>query len=98
LVGRGHQDPAQVGHGDQRESGEVEPVGIAVRRCIQVGAGAGDHVDPADVELGAGRVVVARRFAAEVVSDLGSRQPGIGRHPVVDDVAEVDKCPCHDRV
>ena len=42
-------------------SAEVAAVGEAVERRVEVGAGVGDHVDAADLELGARRVALAGR-------------------------------------
>src|SRR5690606_14136917 len=49
------------------------------------------YFDPADVELGARLVVVARLLPAQMVGNPGPGQPRIGDHPIGDDVTEVDE-------
>ena len=85
---------------DRRASRGARParsgaVGEAVGRRIDVGAGVGDHLDPADLELGALRVALARRLAAEVVGDDRRRQTRIGHQAVFHRVAEVDEAGAH---
>src|SRR5262249_30728782 len=53
------------------------------------GSGVGDHLDPADVELGARGVVRAGLLPAEVVADERGRQTLVGDHAVLDNVADV---------
>ena len=57
--GRRTTSPA-VGERVERQLGEILAVGVAVERRIEVGAGVGDHVDPADLEARA-LVVIGRR-------------------------------------
>ena len=45
------EDAGHGGHPGQVEAGEVVAVGEAVERRVEVGAGVGDHVDAADLEL-----------------------------------------------
>ena len=75
----------------QRQFGEVLAVGEAVERRVEVGAGVGDHLDLADVELGAGGVDLPRRFARQEVAHERGGQPLVGHHPAFDDVAHVDQ-------
>jgi len=41
-------------HRLQRDVGEIVAVGETMERCVQVGTGVGDHLDAADLDLGAG--------------------------------------------
>jgi hypothetical protein len=75
----------------ERETGEVVALREPVRRPVEVGAGVGDQADAADGELGALGVMGTRRSEREVVGDLRTREPGVGRHLVFDGVAEVDE-------
>ncbi len=52
-------DPGQVRQRFEPQAGEILAVGVAVERAVEIGAGVGDHVDPADLEARA--VVVVRR-------------------------------------
>jgi hypothetical protein len=62
-----------------------------VERRVEVGTGVGHHLDPADVELGARRVVRAGCLAAEVVADDRRRQAAVGDEAVFYGVADVDE-------
>ena len=57
------------GHASEVEAGEVVAVGEAVERSVEVGAGVGDHVDPADLELGPLGVALTGCLPTEVVAD-----------------------------
>ena len=61
--------PFHVGQPIQGKLAQILAVGIAVKGRIEVGAGVGDHVDPADVELRARRIDGARLRAAQVIAD-----------------------------
>src|SRR6476659_11316812 len=57
---------------------------------VHVGSGVGDHVDPADLE---GRAVVKVRGAAfplPEVADVRAGKALVGRHAMLDHMAEVD--------
>ena len=75
----------------QPEPGEVDAVGVAVEGRIEVGAGVGDHLDLADVELGAGCVSLARGLAGEVIADDRRGQAFVGNETVFDGMAEIDE-------
>jgi hypothetical protein len=79
------------GDGVEGQVGEVPPVGEAVERGVEVGAGVADHRDRADVELGAGGIALPRRLPIQVRADGRAGQPGVGDHPVADRMAEVDR-------
>jgi hypothetical protein len=71
-------------------------VGEAVERGVEVGAGVGHHVDPADLELVAGRVARPGACPGQVVADDRAGQPGVGDGPVGEDVAAGRRL-CHVR-
>ena len=75
----------------QRQRRQILPVGVAVERRVEVGAGVRHHLDLADLELDAGRVPPARGLPAQEVADDRPRQAGVGRHAVLDGVAEIDE-------
>jgi hypothetical protein len=52
-------DAVKVGQRSQRQSGHVLTVGIPMAGAVHIGAGVGDHLYLADVELRAGRIVGA---------------------------------------
>ena len=54
---------------------------------IQIGAGIRDHLDFADLEFGSGRVVLPRRFPAQVVADDGCGKAFVGYEAVGDGMA-----------
>jgi hypothetical protein len=87
------EQPGQVRQPRQRQPGEIGPVLEAVRRGVEVGPGVGHHRDPSDVELGALGVGLPRRGPAQVVGDLGRRQPRVRDHPVVDLMTQLDQHP-----
>src|SRR5439155_12277419 len=69
---------------------QVRAVGIAVEWRIDIGAGVGDHVDAPDLE-GRGVVVVrSGAFTLPKVADVWTRQAPVGRHAMLDHMAEVD--------
>src|SRR5258708_2025386 len=72
-VGRDH-DAFQVRQALQGEFRQVLAVGVTVERRVEVGAGVGDHLDLADLELGARSVVRAGLHPAEEVADERGRQ------------------------
>jgi hypothetical protein len=71
--------------------GEVDAFRVAVEGHVDVGAGVRDELDASDLELRTLRVVRAALLAREEVADDRSWQPGVGRHPVRNDVAQVDE-------
>jgi len=77
--------------GLQWELGQALAGSEAVKRGVHVRSGISDHIDPPDLELRARCIVLARLLAADVVTDDGSWQAGIGHESVVDLVAEVDE-------
>ena len=50
-----NDQPGKAGELLQREPGKVRAVGVAVERRVEIGAGVGDHVDPADLEASSRR-------------------------------------------
>ena len=42
--------PFKVGQRFQRQLGQILAIGVAMERAVDIGAGVGDHVDPADLE------------------------------------------------
>ncbi len=75
----------------QRQFRQVEAVREAMKWGVEVRPGVRDHIDAADVELGAGRVHLPRRFAREEVAHERRGQPLVRHHPALDDVAHVDQ-------
>lgn len=74
----------------QPDPGEIVAVRVAMEGHVQVGAGVGHHVDPADLE---GRAVIVEGgggLARPIVADRGRRQAFVGDHAAFDQVAEVD--------
>jgi hypothetical protein len=86
-------DRVEVGKPLERELGEVDAVGEAMKRAVDVGARLRAHVDAPDLKLRSGRVVRAALLAAEEVAHGRGRQAGVGDHPVLDDMAEIDPGP-----
>ena len=86
-----NSDARQACQAIEWHGGEVGTTLPAVCRRIQVGAGVGDHLDSADVELGSRRVVSPGIFERYVVGDDGTGEPGVGDHPVLDDVAQIEQ-------
>src|SRR5215510_7924492 len=66
---RADHDTRKVGQGLEREPREVATIRVAVKRAVEVRAGVRDHVDPPDVELGAGGEVAPGLLAGPVVAD-----------------------------
>src|SRR5579864_693163 len=62
-----------------------------MERAVEVGAGIGDEIDATDLEGGSGRVATARVLPTQVIADVGRGEAGIGNHPVLDDVAQIDE-------
>src|SRR5919204_68490 len=88
---RAHDHRRPAGQRLERLAGEVVPVCEAVKRRVDIRAGVGDELDPADLELGARRVAVAARLPREEVADDRPGQAGVGRHAVDDGVGELDQ-------
>ena len=62
-----------------------------MERAVDIGAGVGDHVDPADLEGRAVIVIGRRRLARPKVADMRPGQALVGGHALLDHVAEVDE-------
>jgi len=62
-----------------------------VERRVEVGAGVRNHLDLADVELGARSVMRPGLLPAEEIADEGCRQILVGNHAVFDDMANIDQ-------
>jgi hypothetical protein len=58
---------------------------------IEIGAGIGDHVDPADLEGRAVVVEIGAPLTRPIVADMGPGQALVGDHPRFYSVAEVDE-------
>ena len=86
-------DGGEPGHLLEGQLGEVVAVGVAMERDVDVRAGVRADLDHPDVERRPGGVDRLGRLAREVGADHRRRQARVGRHPVGDDVAEVDE-PC----
>src|SRR5690606_33020648 len=71
--------------------GQIEAVAEAMEGSVEVGAGVGDHVDAADLELGSFRVVAAGLLAGQVVGDHGPGESRVGDHSRLDGMGEVDQ-------
>ena len=91
AVVHANEDAIEVGKGGQIDLRQVLAIRVAVEGTIDVGAGVGDHLDLADLELGAGSIALAQLLAAEVVADDGRGQALVGDQAIVDRVAEVDQ-------
>src|SRR4051794_11663251 len=61
-----------------------------MERAVDVGAGVRDHVDAADLERGSVVVVAGRTLALPEIADVRPGQPFVGRHAMLDHMAEVD--------
>src|SRR5215470_11713158 len=70
---------------------QVDSISVTVEGRVEVRAGVGHHLDLAYVKLGARRVELARRFAAQVVADDRRGQAFVGHETVLDGVAEIDQ-------
>ncbi len=86
-----HDQPVEIGDALQGQPCQVDAVAVAVEGRVDVGAGIGDHRDPADLELDARRVVGAAGLPAQVIADLRPRQPRIGGHALVDGMREINQ-------
>jgi hypothetical protein len=75
----------------QGECREVVSIAVAVGWCVQIRARVADHLDASDGELGTFGVHGRRLLEAEVFVDQWSWQAGVGDHPVLDDVAQIDQ-------
>ena len=64
---------------------------------VHISAGFRDHLDLADLELGAGCIARPRLFAAEIIADDGGGQALVGDQSVIDDMAQVDVPRFNDR-
>ena len=84
-------DGLQIGQRLERQLRQVLAVGVAVERRVDVGAGVGHHLDLADLELDPGGVARARGLPAQEVADDRPREAGVGRHAVLDGVAEIQE-------
>ena len=76
-------DPGQSRRAIEREAGKVLAIGIAVERAVEIGAGVGDHVDPADLEGRAVVVIGGRSLALPEVADVRPGQALVGRHAML---------------
>ncbi len=94
LRGPAHDRQRQVGEPLEGEAGQVDAVLVEVPRAVEVRPGVRHHVDAADVERRAAAEPFTGLFTADVGGDVRRRQPGVGRHPGDDVVAEVDEL-CH---
>ena len=84
-------DGRQEGALLEGQPAEVVAVAVPVAGGVEVGPGVGDHLDPADGELGALGVHLVRVLEGQVVRDHRRGQAGVGDQPVGDGVAEVDE-------
>ena len=81
----------QIGERRQLQLRKVLPVFIPVKRTIEISSRISHHLDLADVKLGAGRVMLARLFTAEIITDDWRRQAFISNQAVLDRVTEIDE-------
>ena len=65
---------------------------VTMEGTVQIGARVGDHLNLADVELGAWGVMLTRLLATEVVADDGRGQTFVSDHAVFNGMAEVEQC------
>ena len=86
-------DRVEVGKPVERELGEVDPVGVAVERAVDVGPGVGAERDHADLELRSRRVDRAAALTGQVVAHDRRGEPWVGGHPVLDRVTQIDPGP-----
>ncbi len=82
--------PRPAGQLFQWQLRQVLAICIAVKRSIGVRHGIGNHFNLADLELGAGSVVLRRFFPAQEVADQRRGGP-VGNHARFDHMAEIDK-------
>ena len=73
------------------QTGDIGAIGVAVEGRVEIGAGIGDHVDPADLEAGAVVIIGGRRLALPKIANVRPRQALIGGHARLDQVTEVDE-------
>jgi hypothetical protein len=92
-----HDDRGQIDEAFQRRLAQIFPVGIAMKRAVDVGAGVRHHLDPPDLKLGAVGVVLPRGLATQKVADDGAGQTFESNEAIVNGMAEVDVSP-HDRL
>src|SRR5438552_4038546 len=98
AVGSADHDSFQISHGLERVVPDILPAVVAVKRGIDVCPRVREHLDLADLEGGAGSVAAARRVARQPIADRGGGETGVGDHPVLDGVAEIDQArarACH---
>ena len=88
--GRRTTMPGKSASDGKRQVGEVGALGIAMERRIEIGAGIRDHVDPADLEGRSVVVIGGRAFALPEIADVRAGQALVGRHALLDHMAEVD--------
>jgi hypothetical protein len=81
----------EVGQRLEGELSQVFPIGIAVKRSVQIGAGVGYHLDLADLKFDPGTVMRARGFPAQVVADDRAGKAGISGHPVLYGMTKIDE-------
>jgi hypothetical protein len=74
----------------ERKRGKIFAIPVTMEGRIEVGAGVGHHVDSADVEFHAFRVVLTRILAREEIANRGSGQAGVGHRTVPDLVTQVN--------
>ena len=62
-----------------------------MKRAVEIGARVGDHLDLADVELGASGIVCPGGLPREKIADHGRGETFVRDHPMLDLVAEIDQ-------
>ena len=91
TVGRPDHDTVQVGDRFQGKVGDVLRVVEAVKGGVDIRPRVGEHVDLAHLERRTRAIAGARSVAGKPVADRGRREAGVGDHPVLDRVAQIDE-------
>ena len=74
----------QIDQRRQVEAGQIGAVAVPVERAVEVGARVADHRDEVERELGARRVLLARRLARQVRREDRGGQAGVGDEALAD--------------
>ena len=83
-------DRVDSGHTVERKARQVVPIGVAMKRHVQVRTRIGANFNLADLESGARFIDFLGRLTREVRADNRRWQPGVGHHSVRDDVTEIN--------
>src|SRR5438034_1230385 len=90
-IGAVNDNSVKVRHRLKRIAGDVLPLCVAVEGSVDVGPRVREQIDHPELEGRAGRIAGVGGLAAEPVADLRRGEAGIGDHPVLDLVTQIDE-------